>query len=52
MAWLLFAMMGLGLSGLIGVYAWLVLDLSRGLERQRQHRLQLEARLRKKGIIK
>ena len=52
MEWMLFALMGLGLIGLVSVYAWLVADMSKGLERQKQHRIELETRLRKKGIIK
>lgn len=41
-----------GFAGLLGVYAWMVNDMAKGLERQRRHRLALEERLRRKGIIK
>jgi hypothetical protein len=51
MGWILIALMGLSLLGLVGVYAWLVNDMAKGLDEQVQHRLALEARLRKKGII-
>ena len=51
MGWILIALMGLSLLGLVGVYAWLVNDMACGIERQRQHRLALENRLRRRGII-
>jgi hypothetical protein len=44
--------MALCLIGLVGVFAWLVDDMASGIERQRQHRLALEERLRKKGVIR
>jgi hypothetical protein len=40
------------LVGLVGVFALFVSDMASGIERQRQQRLALEDRLRKKGIIK
>jgi hypothetical protein len=45
------ASLAVSLAGLIGVYAWLVNEMAKGIERQRNDRLELEKRLRLKGII-
>jgi hypothetical protein len=45
------AAFAISLIGLIGVYAWMVNDMAQGIERQRNARLELEKRLRLKGII-
>jgi len=51
MEWVLLGLFITGFAGLIWVYASLVNEMGKGLERQRQERLELEERLRKKGII-
>lgn len=51
MEWVLLGLFIASFAGLIWVYASLVNEMGKGLERQRQYRLALEDRLRKKGII-
>jgi hypothetical protein len=51
MGWVVLMLFITGFAGLIWVYASLVNEMGKGLERQRQYRLALEDRLRKKGII-
>jgi len=51
MEWVLLGLFIASIAGLVWVYASLVNEMGKGLERQRQDRLALEDRLRKKGII-
>jgi sensor domain CHASE-containing protein len=51
MGWVVLMLFAANIAGLVGIYAALVNDMAKGLEEQRQDRLALEDRLRKKGII-
>ena len=51
MEWVLLGLFIASIAGLIWVYASLVNEMGKGLERQRRHNEALRERLRKKGII-